>query len=304
MWSHAFFSSGVRWLSIFIKLPTISSRIRRTRAEPFAVMHTITLRRSSRATERTTWPRFSKRSTRPLAAAVVCPIFCAIADIVSTSFRSRYVRRKNCGKETLPGASSLHKCSTKQRCISKTMWESRSASARIWSLGVRANPVTVSVFKAIKLETRAKPVKPAERLWSGRSRDCGTHSKVNGSPLTHPRSEHQPFHPRTPIGRPRAATTQLIDSNQKGRGIPGGLLEKIFHLRVCRECNAPDHSRLSDRQPTSPAPEADRDSPRPSFLKSPAAQIAKGSRRQRPDFPASRTQNNRQVCQTKTACPV
>jgi hypothetical protein len=40
------------------------------------------------------------------------------------------------------------------------MWESRSASARIWSLGLRANAVTVSVFKAIKLETRAKPVKP------------------------------------------------------------------------------------------------------------------------------------------------
>src|SRR5207237_3617439 len=80
--------------------------------------------------------------------------------MVRTSFWSRKARRKNCGKETLPGASSLHKCSTKQRCISKTMWESRSASARIWSLGLRANAVTVSVFKAIKLETRAKPVKP------------------------------------------------------------------------------------------------------------------------------------------------
>src|SRR5262249_28365400 len=154
-----------------------------------------------------------------------------------------------------------------------------------------------------KLETRAKPVKPAERLRSGRSRDCETHSKVNGSPLTHPRSEQQPVHPRTPIGRPRAATTRLIDSNQKGRGIPGGLVEKIFQLRFCRECNAPDPSRLLDRQPTSPVPGADRDSPRPSFLKSPDAQIAKGSRTQRPDFPATRTRSNRQVYQTKTACP-
>src|SRR5262249_40417247 len=45
-YNHAFCSSGVRWFSTFIRLPTISSRIRRTRAEPFGVMQTITLRRS------------------------------------------------------------------------------------------------------------------------------------------------------------------------------------------------------------------------------------------------------------------
>src|ERR1041384_1859747 len=58
MCSHAFCSSGVRWFSIFITLPTISSRIRRTRAEPFGVMQTITLRRSSRAAERIRYRRF------------------------------------------------------------------------------------------------------------------------------------------------------------------------------------------------------------------------------------------------------
>ena len=31
----------------------------------------------------------------------------------------------------MPGASSLHRRSTKQRCNSRIMWESRSASARI-----------------------------------------------------------------------------------------------------------------------------------------------------------------------------
>ncbi len=71
---------------IFIRLPTISWRIRRTSAEPFGVMQTMTLRRSSRAIERTTIPRFSNRATNPLAAAVVCPIFCAIAVMVRTSF--------------------------------------------------------------------------------------------------------------------------------------------------------------------------------------------------------------------------
>src|SRR5205807_3631840 len=101
-----------------------------------------------------------------------------MADMVRTSFWSRKARRKNCGKETLPGASSLHKCSTKQRCISKTMWESRSASARIWSLEPRANAVTVSVFKAIKLETRAKPVKPAGL--QGATAWAAVGSKVDG----------------------------------------------------------------------------------------------------------------------------
>jgi hypothetical protein len=35
------------------------------------------------------------------------------------------------------------------------MWESRSASARIGSVELRACAVTVPVFKAIKLEMRA-----------------------------------------------------------------------------------------------------------------------------------------------------
>ena len=58
------------------------------------------------------------------------------------------------------------------------MWESRSASARIWSLGLRANAVTVSVFKAIKLETRAKPVKPAGL--QGATAWAAVGSKVDG----------------------------------------------------------------------------------------------------------------------------
>src|SRR5215472_14692131 len=76
--------------------------------------------------------------------------------MLSTSLRSRFARRKNCGNETLPGASSLDRCSRKQRCISRMMWESRSASARMWSVGVRANAVTGPVFKAIKLGMHAE----------------------------------------------------------------------------------------------------------------------------------------------------
>ena len=117
-------------------------------------MQTITLRRSSRAAERITYRRFSRRATRPLAAAVVCPIFFAISDMLSTSLRSRYARRKYCGNETLPGASSLDRYSKKQRCISKMMWESRSASPRVSFVGISANAVTCPVFKAIKARNR------------------------------------------------------------------------------------------------------------------------------------------------------
>ena len=161
MCNHAFCSSGRRYSNTLTRLLTISSLMRHTKAEPFGVMQTSTLRRSSRATERTTMPRFSNRATNPLAAAVVWPIFCAMADIVSTSFSSRYASRKNCGKETLPGASSLHRCSTKQRCISRTMLESRSASARILSGGVCAS--AVSVFKVFKTRMSAGGVKPFTR---------------------------------------------------------------------------------------------------------------------------------------------
>src|SRR5207245_11702210 len=98
-----------------------------------------------------------------------------------------------CTKETLPGASSLQRRSKKQRCISKTKWESRSASARTWSVGLRANSVTVSVLKAIKLKMRACPVKPRRRR-----------ERAN------PRFEPQEYHQPSTTGQGQAATTHLM----------------------------------------------------------------------------------------------
>src|SRR5207247_5475808 len=43
-------------------------------------------------------------------------------------------KKKELRERNVAGASSLDRCSRKQRCISKMMWESRSASARIWSV--------------------------------------------------------------------------------------------------------------------------------------------------------------------------
>ena len=74
------------------------------------------------------------------------------------------------------------------------MWESRSASARIGSVGVLANAVAGPVFNALKLEMCAQPVKPAQQtLECGnpaaaahfrqrRSRDRGMQSKFNANP--------------------------------------------------------------------------------------------------------------------------
>src|SRR5207249_11474719 len=91
-----------------------------------------------------------------------------------------------------------------QRCISKTKWESRSASALTWSGGLRANSVTVSVLKAIKLKMRACPVKPLQR-----------------SELANPRFEHRQFHQPSATGPRQAATMHLIGLNRKARAIPG-----------------------------------------------------------------------------------
>src|SRR5207237_10129078 len=77
------------------------------------------------------------------------PILVQIADIVSTSFVSMEDRRKYWEKETLPGASSLHRCRRKQRCISIIIWESRSASARNWPVVGSAS--VASNFTAVKL---------------------------------------------------------------------------------------------------------------------------------------------------------
>src|SRR6476646_2941196 len=192
---------------MFMTLPTISSRIRRTRAEPFGVMQTITLRRSSRAAERITYRRFSRRATRPLAAAVVCPIFFAISDMLSTSLRSRYARRKYCGNETLPGASSLDRYSRKQRCISKMMWERRSASPRVSFAGISANAVTCPVFKAIKLGT------PAPTVNAGQEKELREQ-------LINPRFEHQQFHLISTTDQARREAIHLPDSTQTAHAIP------------------------------------------------------------------------------------
>src|SRR6187200_1690951 len=101
--------------------------------------------------------------------------------MLSTSLRSRYARRKYCGNETLPGASSLDRYSKKQRCISKMMWESRSASPRVSFAGISANAVTCPVFKAIKLGTPEPAVNAAQE------------QEIHEQPIN-PRFEHQQFH--------------------------------------------------------------------------------------------------------------
>jgi len=58
----------------------------------------------------TTIPRFSNRATNPLAAGVVCPIFCAIAVMVRTFFFDRDTRaEKNLRKGNIAGRRALCK---------------------------------------------------------------------------------------------------------------------------------------------------------------------------------------------------
>ena len=63
---------------------------------------------------------------------------------------------------------------------------------------------------------------------------------MQGEPLANPRFEHQQFHRLSMIAQGRAGATHLIGSIQKERAIPDGLPEKIFRVRVSRECNALD----------------------------------------------------------------
>ena len=150
--------------------------------------------------------------------------------MLSTSLRSRYARRKNCGNETLPGASSLDRCSKKQRCISKMMWESRSASPRVSFVGISANAVTCPVFKAIKLETRSVTCQSCLRVGSsaltrfGRFASAASLRTITNRPHRsipiNPRFEHQQFHLLSTTDRPRPGATHLPGSNQKARAIP------------------------------------------------------------------------------------
>src|SRR5437016_1041841 len=89
MRTHALCSSGSSAAINSSRLSIMSSRTEVTNALPSAVGCTKTFRRSSRACARRARPSFSRRSTSPVAAAVVWPMRCATSrDLTDSELES------------------------------------------------------------------------------------------------------------------------------------------------------------------------------------------------------------------------
>src|SRR5207237_8951378 len=116
----------------------------------------------------------------------------------------------------------------KQRCIAKTIWERRSASARIWSVGFRANAVAAPVFNALELKESR-----------GLSNVVTANNHANQRAAIPPRTRSSVL-----LRRPGAGAS-LTGLNQRAHAIPGGQSARIFPPQACRGNNSPEPHRCT-----------------------------------------------------------
>jgi len=129
----------------------MSCRIRPTSWSPLGVIRTSTFRRSDSACMRATYPKFSRRSTNPLAAAVVWCIFSAISVMLKYSHAPTCPSKRYCGKETCPRDNSSESRNIRHRCKRKIISASCSMPAKSMRSTFGASERMMSGSGAVKL---------------------------------------------------------------------------------------------------------------------------------------------------------